>query len=202
MRFAILIVIVALLAVPAHAQQPVAEARLKALAPYETMRARFPGLTREQYEAAVRQVAQSPALPAAPAPTSEPKQPVYLGQLSSNAYAPNSTANPYGTHGSPYAPTSINNPYGKYGSPYSSTSATNPYATSTPKIFAKDGQYLGKLSANPYDPESVSNPFGKYGSPYSSTSINNPYSKYGSQYSPLSPTNPYSTQGPVILHKP
>lgn len=122
-----------------------------------------------------------------------------LGTLSVNRYDPNSTANPYGTYGSRYSPRSINNPYGVYGSPYSATSANNPYATNPPRIFSRDGTYLGKLSANPYDPESTSNPYSRYGSPYSPTSIKNPYSIYGSPYSPLSPNNPYSIDGPVIV---
>jgi hypothetical protein len=58
----------------------------------------------------------------------------YLGQLSANPYAPDSTANPYGQYGSPYAPNSINNPYGPNGSPYSPTSARNPYAPKGPAI--------------------------------------------------------------------
>lgn len=40
---------------------------------------------------------------------------VYLGELSTNRYAPDSVANPYGVYGSRYSPTSINNPYGPYG---------------------------------------------------------------------------------------
>lgn len=39
----------------------------------------------------------------------------YLGELSSNRYAPNSVSNPYGRYGSRYSPDSINNPYGPYG---------------------------------------------------------------------------------------
>jgi hypothetical protein len=123
---------------------------------------------------------------------------VFLGQLSTNPYAADSTANKFGVFGSPYSPTSVNNPYSQYGSAYSATSVSNPYATEAPKIIAADGQYLGKLSANPYDPDSVSNPYGKYGSPYSPTSINNPYSQYGSQFSPISPNNPYATQTPIL----
>ena len=122
-----------------------------------------------------------------------------LGMLSANPYAPNSIANPYGLYGSQYSPRSINNPYGIYASPYSATSVNNPYATNPPRIFSRDGKYLGKLSANPYDPESTSNPYGKYGSPYSPTSINNPYGTYGSPYSPMSPNNPYSMDGPTII---
>ena len=112
----------------------------------------------------------------------------YLGQWSTNPYAPNSTANPYGG-GSPYGNT-VTNPYGQYGSPYSSDSATNPYATNAPRLFDSQGNYSGQLSANPYAPDSTSNPYGQYGSPYSSDSLNNPYGA-GSPYSADSPSNPY-----------
>lgn len=125
--------------------------------------------------------------------------PEFLGRLSANPYASDSTANPYSTAGSPYSAKSVNNPFGPYGSPYSSTSARNPYATDAPKIVAQDGTYLGELSDNPYDPDSVANPYGRYGSPYSSTSINNPYSTYGSPYSSQSPNNPYATQAPLLF---
>ena len=125
--------------------------------------------------------------------------PTYLGRLSANPYAADSTANPYSTAGSPYSSRSVNNPYGAYGSPFSPTSARNPYATDAPKIVAQDGTYLGELSDNPYDPDSVANPYGRYGSPYSSTSINNPYSTYGSPYSSQSPNNPYATQAPLLF---
>ena len=125
--------------------------------------------------------------------------PEYLGRLSANPYASDSTANPYSQAGSPYSSTSVNNRFGPYGSPFSPTSARNPYATDAPKIVAQDGTYLGELSDNPYDPDSVSNPYGRYGSPYSSTSINNPYSTYGSPYSSQSPNNPYATQAPLLF---
>ncbi|MFM8887951.1 MAG: hypothetical protein ACKOKC_16250 [Chthoniobacterales bacterium] len=123
----------------------------------------------------------------------------FLGRLSANPYASDSTANPYSSAGSPYSARSVNNPFGPYGSPYSSTSARNPYATDAPKIVAQDGPYLGELSDNPYDPDSVANPYGRYGSPYSSTSINNPYSTYGSPYSSQSPNNPFATQAPLLF---
>jgi len=122
-----------------------------------------------------------------------------LGTLSVNRYDSLSTGNPYGTYGSPYSPVSINNPYGVFGSTYSPYSVSNPYATDTPRIFSRDGHYLGKLSANPYDPESTSNPYGRYGSPFAPNSISNPYSTYGSPYSAMSPNNPYSMDGPVIV---
>ena len=52
----------------------------------------------------------------------------YLGRLSANPYALDSTSNPYGQYGSPYSLNSINNPYSTYGSPYSLNSPNNPYA--------------------------------------------------------------------------
>lgn len=124
---------------------------------------------------------------------------VYLGRLSTNPYAPDSVANPYGRYGSPYSQRSIRNPYSTWGSEYSNQGVTNPYATRAPKLYAKDGTYLGRLSKNPYRSDSVSNPYGRYGSPYSPTGINNPYGVYGSPYSQLSPNNPYSQSAPVIV---
>jgi len=122
----------------------------------------------------------------------------YLGRYSKNEYDYESISNPYGEYGSPYSTNSINNEYGEYGSPYSSKSVNNPYSYDTPKLYAPDGTYLGKVSSNQYDYESISNPYGPYGSPYSPTSINNPYGEYGSPYSPNSVNNPYSTDAPSI----
>ena len=118
-----------------------------------------------------------------------------LGNLSTNPYAPDSTANAANR----YKPYSVTNPYGQYGSRYSPNGAQNPYAIDTPMLYAPDGTYLGKVSANPYDPDSISNPYGKYGSRYSPTSVNNPYGQYGSPYGPNSATNPYAVQTPVIV---
>src|SRR5690606_32056728 len=84
----------------------------------------------------------------------------YLGRLSANPYAVDSTANTYGSHGSRYGSDSIRNPYSRWGSPTSPSSTTNPWTTSAPRLYAEDGTYLGRLSSNPYDPESVSNPYG------------------------------------------
>jgi hypothetical protein len=123
----------------------------------------------------------------------------YLGNLSSNRYDAESVSNPYGTHGSANSPTSINNTYGQYGNRYSPLSVNNPHAVNAPRLYASDGTYLGRLSANRYDPESVSNPYGRYGNSYSPTSINNQFSLYGSRYTALSPRNPYTTQNPRII---
>lgn len=65
----------------------------------------------------------------------------YLGRLSSNPYASDSTSNPYGRYGSPYSNDSINNPYGKYGSPYSDYSPNNPYANHAPRIYGNGSLY-------------------------------------------------------------
>ncbi len=123
----------------------------------------------------------------------------YLGRLTVNPYLGDSVSNPYGLYGSPYSSQSILNPYTVYGSPYSAQSWLNPYTTLAPRLYAPDGTYLGKLSANRYDAESISNPYGPYGSPYSSTSIWNRYSPYGSPYSDQSWSNPYATRAPVII---
>lgn len=52
----------------------------------------------------------------------------YLGQLSANPYAPDSTANKFGQYGSPFSQDSIKNRFGPYGSPYSASSVRNPFA--------------------------------------------------------------------------
>ena len=65
-------------------------------------------------------------------------------------------------------------------------------------VFANDGQYVGKITANTTDLESLGNPYGNYGSQYSSTSIFNSYGVYGGLYAALSPFNPYTTTPPII----
>jgi hypothetical protein len=83
----------------------------------------------------------------------------FLGQLSTNSYAPESISNPYGRFGSKYSSTSIWNPYGTYGSKYSSKSPFNQYSTNPPRIFLF-GKSVGYLTKNPYkinslDPEKL-----------------------------------------------
>jgi len=117
----------------------------------------------------------------------------YLGRLSSNPYAPDSTSNPYGRFGNPYSTNGINNPYSRAGQAFK-----NPLSGNSPILIGEDGKYLGKLNDNRFDPDSVSNPYGRYGSRYSPDSINNPYGRYGSPYSPDSATNPYATKAPKI----
>lgn len=124
---------------------------------------------------------------------------VYLGRFSENKYDPDSISNKYGQYGSRYGNT-VTNPYSAFGNRYSATSVTNRYAFDTPKIYAADGTYLGKLSTNKYDPESISNPYGLYGNKYGNN-LMNPYSAYGSKYSSQSWRNPYSTNAPKIYYK-
>ena len=117
----------------------------------------------------------------------------YMGQYSTNPYAPNSTGNQNGVYGSPYGP-GINNPYGA-GSQYGSTGT---YSNGGPKLYDSNGDFHGNVNSNPYDPNSVSNPYGQYGSPYSPNSVNNPNGVYGSPYGVESPNNPYG-QGLKII---
>lgn len=72
-------------------------------------------------------------------------------------------------------------------------------AHADPKLYSKDGKYLGKLGGSQYDPDSTKNPYGRYGSEYSPDSINNPYGRYGSEYSNESPNNPYATEQPRLF---
>lgn len=91
----------------APAQNTAAEAQIKALVPYSQMIREVPGLTLEQYNSVVRELAKNytrqtaPALPSVPSTT-----PRYLGRLSQNPYAQDSTSNQYGSYGSPYSATS------------------------------------------------------------------------------------------------
>lgn len=66
-----------------------------------------------------------------------------------------------------------------------------------PRIYAPDGTYLGRLSANDQAWDSTSNPIGPYGNPNSSLSINNPISRYGSDISAWSPNNPQAGASPA-----
>ena len=98
----------------------------------------------------------------------------YLGQLSTNPYAPNSTSAP-----------GANNYRSRQ-------SMENQFSTGGPKLYDSEGNYRGNLNGNRFDPDSVSNPYGRYGSEYSSESLNNQYGA-GSQYRLDSPNNRYGT---------
>ena len=103
----------------------------------------------------------------------------YLGQMSVNPYAPNSTsgigANNYRIR----------------------QSMENKYVTGGPKLFDSEGNFHGNLNGNKYDPDSISNPYGRYGSKYSQDSINNPYGA-GSKYRGDSPNNPFGSGWAII----
>jgi len=124
----------------------------------------------------------------------------YLGRLSTNRIASDSTSNSVGQYGSTVAPNSINNPVGQFGSSVSPNSVRNPIAMDTPKLYSQDGKYLGKVSSNPIDPDSISNPVGRYGSSVSPDSVNNPVGRYGSSVSPESANNPLATEAPEIVY--
>jgi len=120
----------------------------------------------------------------------------YLGRLSNNKYASDSTSNPFGVFGSRYSPKSINNPFSI---PGSAAQSKYSFGSNSPQLRGADGKYLGRVNKNRYDPDSISNPYGRYGSKYSPDSVNNPYGKYGSPYSPYSATNPYAIEAPQDL---
>lgn len=118
-----------------------------------------------------------------------------IGRLGGNPLVSDSTRNPLSLTDAH----SVMNKTGIFGSATSAYGILNPLATSTPKVYAADGTYLGKLSANSLDPESISNPIGPYGSTVSPTSINNPVGVYGSKVSALSPFNEFTTTAPYIV---
>jgi len=119
----------------------------------------------------------------------------YLGRLSNNKYAPDSTSNKYGVYGSRFSPKSIKNPFSI---PGSAAQSKYSFGSNSPQLRGEDGTFLGRVNKNRYDPDSISNPYGRYGSKYSPDSVNNPYGKYGSRYSPYSATNPYAIEAPKI----
>ena len=98
----------------------------------------------------------------------------YLGQLSINPYAPDSTSSP-----------------GRQNFQIKQ-SMSNEYSSGGPKLYDSDHNFKGNLNGNRYDSDSISNPYGRYGSRYSSESINNPYGA-GSRYRSDSPNNPHGT---------
>lgn len=103
----------------------------------------------------------------------------YLGQLSVNPYAPNSTS----------GPTADNSRI--------TQSLNDEYSTGGPKLYDSKGHFRGNLNGNQFDPDSVSNPYGRYGSTYSPDSINNPYGA-GSEYTTDSPNNAYGSGWTIV----
>jgi hypothetical protein len=89
----------------------------------------------------------------------------YIGNYSTNPYAPEIEPQPRGT---------FTNPYGN--------------SSNSPRLYDSHGRFRGNLNTNQYDRDSVANPYGRYGSKYSEDSINNPYGA-GSPYNEDSPSN-------------
>ncbi|NIA21983.1 MAG: tetratricopeptide repeat protein, partial [Anaerolineaceae bacterium] len=65
-------------------------------------------------------------------------------------------------------------------------------------LVARDGTFLGRLTADRHDTESIWNPLGKYGSPYSEVSIFDPTGRFGGPLSDQSPWNPKAEHPPMI----
>ncbi len=103
----------------------------------------------------------------------------YLGQLSVNPYASDSTS---GVASNNFR---INQAMG------------SKYTSGGPKLYNSDGEFRGNLNGNRFDPDSVSNPYGRYGRRYSSESINNSYGA-GSEFKSDSPNNPYGSGWAII----
>jgi len=62
-----------------------------------------------------------------------------------------------------------------------------------PRVYSRDGKYLGDADANQFNPNSINNRFGKHGSQFEKDSINNQFGRYGSPYSRDSVNNPYES---------
>jgi hypothetical protein len=65
-------------------------------------------------------------------------------------------------------------------------------------LVARDGTFLGRLTAARHDTESIWNPLGEYGSPYSPTSIFSPLSRFGPKGGDESAWDPSASHPPVI----
>jgi len=65
-------------------------------------------------------------------------------------------------------------------------------------LVARDGTFLGRLTAARHDTESLWNPLGEYGSPYSPTSVFSPLSRFGPGGGDESVWNPSASRPPVI----
>ena len=74
----------------------------------------------------------------------------FIGRITTNKYDSDSILNDYGDHGSEYSSDSIFNDYGSYGSEYSGESAFNDMASSPPRVYTINGQFVGYLTTNDY----------------------------------------------------
>lgn len=67
-------------------------------------------------------------------------------------------------------------------------------------ILARDGTFLGKVSANAADAQSILNPKGMFGSPESEFSLANPATRYTRPDSDQSASNPQATHPPRLFY--
>jgi hypothetical protein len=72
----------------------------------------------------------------------------YLGLITTNEFDRKSLLNDIGPHGSDISPKSILNDIGRYGSDVSPKSAFNDIAMAPPRVFTKDGVFVGFLTTN------------------------------------------------------
>jgi len=72
----------------------------------------------------------------------------YLGLITTDEFNRKSLLNEVGPHGSEVSPKSIFNEVGTYGSSVSPKSAFNDIASSPPRVFTKDGVFVGFLTTN------------------------------------------------------
>ena len=120
----------------------------------------------------------------------------YLGDLSANPFSSNSLAN-HTARARPLLRVARSTLMGRMGIRSAIGQPPIRFATEAPRLYDREGNYRGRLSANPYDPDSTSNPFGRYGNPFSSESVNNPFGA-GNPFRSDSPTNPFGTGWSVI----
>jgi hypothetical protein len=72
----------------------------------------------------------------------------YLGLITTDEFNRKSLLNDIGPHGSNVSPKSILNDVGRYGGNVSPKSAFNDIAMSPPRVFTKDGVFVGFLTTN------------------------------------------------------
>ena len=143
------VVLVALFTIPAHAQQSAQEAEIRRDVPYEAMRREMPGLTLDQYNMAIREVAKremvaadllvvsTPATVSSfPLPRHAPSTPA---PLASPALQLPATVGADGVVSIiPFDPSVVTNPFANLFSrdtrPFSPPFLTNPFAASPAKV--------------------------------------------------------------------
>jgi hypothetical protein len=94
----------------------------------------------------------------------------------------------------PFAPTAVLTP----AITFSGTANTTCDGLAEARIFAADGQFLGRITTDLSAVDSIANGEGAYGSRYSGTSIFDAYGRYGSQASALSAFNAQASAPPLV----